>query len=110
MPLSPTDGAGNARDRGTAALRRLADLRISKDLTQLAMASVSRGPGAADGRAGDYDTGKSSPGDRFSSWVLKCIQRVPGYIIPGRGGAAGRPGLVPGRRAAFLVTLPALGG
>src|ERR1700691_537195 len=31
MPLSPTDRAITARDRGTAAFRRQADLRISKD-------------------------------------------------------------------------------
>ena len=67
MPLSPT-GRGDQRPRSGACSpptpSRLADLEGS---TQLATVSVPRGPGAADGRAGHHDTGKSSPGDRFGS-------------------------------------------
>ena len=41
---------------------RFADLQGS---TQIFTARISRGPGAADGRAGDHDTGKSPPDNRF---------------------------------------------
>jgi hypothetical protein len=75
-PRWPRQYAERSRDRGEkrpehwawyfSSPSRLADLQGSTHRTPV---SVSRGPGAAGGRAGNHGTGKSSSDDRPGSWV-----------------------------------------
>ena len=69
MPHSPIGRDEKRPEHEGLVLRtpsRPADLQGS---TQLATASVSRGPGAAGGWAGDHNAGKPSSDDRFGSRV-----------------------------------------